>query len=230
LWRERFWYRIRWSIVGDLVFLSVLFVTTWWHVNEMNWHLTGVSDGLRIFSFAIAHIWVLAYTLEPLTVHLLRPHSPEASAPVPAELSEGPLLPILKGTLVALFFVGATTAALLFFNPDFANTRWPWELNPFDARIMAAWPAATAAWAVTMHGMQDWAEVKVGVRSLLLFVLALFVIWLVTFPGFDHTRNNGLTFGAGTGLLSLALLYSYWKQEVARRALRGKAAAPAVAM
>jgi hypothetical protein len=216
LWREKDWYKLRWSMAGDFVFLGVLFVTTWWHITEMNWHLTGVSTGLRIFCLVIAHIWVLAYTFEPLTVHLLRPHLPEANAAIPEELSEGPLLPALKNSLLAFFYIGTGIGALLFFNTDFANQRWPWELNPFDSRIMAAWPSACAAWAFTMHGMKDWAEVKIGVRSLLLFVTGLFVIWILTFPSYDPARHNGLTFGIGTGLLSGALIYAYWKQEAAR--------------
>ena len=98
--------------------------------------------------------------------------------------------------------------------------RWPWELNPFDSRIIAAWPAACAAWCITMYGMKDWAEIKIGVRSILLFVLALFVIWIFTFAGYDPARKNGLTFGIGTAVLSAALIYAYWKQEVARVSLR----------
>jgi hypothetical protein len=226
LWREEDWYRLRWSMTGDLVFLSVLFVATWWHVNEMNWHLTGVSNGLRLFSFVVAHIWILAYTFEPLTVYLLRPREPEANLPPPAERLEGPLLPSLKAALLAYFYVGTGIAALLFLNPDFANTRWPWELNPFDARIMAAWPAACAAWALTMHGMQDWAEVKIGVRSILLFTLALFVIWIFTYPTYDPARNNGLTFGIGTGLLTAGLIYAYVRQEAARRKQAWKTTVP----
>jgi len=104
----------------------------------------------------------------------------------------------------------------LFFNTSFADSRWPWELNPFDARIMAAWPAAVAVWSVTMHGMKDWAEIKIGVRAILLFVLALFVIWVFTFSGYDPTRKNGLVFGVGTGLLSAMLLVAYWKQQAAQ--------------
>ena len=228
LWREKEWFRLRWSMTGDLVFLGVLFVATWWHVDEMNWHLSGVSQGLRLFSFGIAHIWILAYTFEPLTVLLLRPHQPEANAPVPPDASEGPLLPFLKNTLLAYFYVGTGIAALLFLNPDFANTRWPWELNPFDARIMAAWPAACAAWSLTMHEMKDWAEVKIGVRSILLFTLALFIIWMFTYPGYDPARNNGLTFGIGTGILSAALIYSYFRQEIARQKQAWNSNAPTV--
>jgi hypothetical protein len=218
LWREKDWYKLRWSMMGDFTFLGVLFVTTWWHIDEMNWHLVGASDGLRIFSLVIAHVWILAYTFEPLTIFLLEPHEAEAHAEVPAERSEGPILPMTKTALLAFFYIGVGIWALLFFNVDFANMRWPWELNAFDARIMSAWPAAVAVWSVTMVRLKDWAEIKIGVRAILLFVLALFVIWVFTFSGYDPTRNNGLTFGVGTGVLSAMLLYAYWKQQTARPA------------
>lgn len=227
LWREKLWYRLRWSINGDFVFLGVLFVATWWHIGEMNWHLQGVSETLRIFSLIIAHIWVLAYTLEPLTVWLIHPREAAAAEPVEPPYAEGPLLPFLKGTLVAIFFFGTTIWALLFFNTDFANLRWPWELNAFDSRIMSAWPAACAVWAVTMWSMKDWAEVKVGVRALLIFAVALFVIWIFTFPSYDPARINRLTYGLLAGASALALLYAYWRQEQARRTLPAPGQSPA---
>jgi len=217
LWREKDWYPLRWSIKGDFVFLGVLFVATWWHISEFNWHVEGVSEALRIFCLIMAHIWVLAYSFEPLTVWLLEPHEPEAEAPVPAERSEGPLLTPLRGTLLVVFYFGIAIWALLFFNTEFANLRWPWELNPFDSRVMSAWPAACAVWAITMYRMKDWAEVKIGVRALSVFAIALFVIWLFTFQSYDPLRNNRLSYGLLTGAFSLALIYSYWRQEAARR-------------
>jgi hypothetical protein len=216
LWREKDWYKLRWSMIGDFVFLGVLFVATWWHIDEMNWHVLGVSEGLRIFCLVIAHIWVLAYTLEPMIVFQTEPRAAEARTPVPPKLSRGALLPALKNSLLAIFYIGVIIWALLFFNTNFADQRWPWELNAFDARIVSAWPAACAAWALTMYYMKDWAEVKIGVRSLLLLVLALFIIWVFTYAGYDPERNNRLTFGVGTGLLSAGLIYAYWKQEAAR--------------
>ena len=106
LWRDKYWYTVRWSMFGDFAFLSVLFITTWWHIQEMNWNLQGVSSGLRIFSLLITHVWLLAYTFEPLTVFLLHPRDPEANAPVPAELSEGELLQPLKSALMAYVLCG----------------------------------------------------------------------------------------------------------------------------
>lgn len=222
LWRDRNWYTLRWSLFGDYVFLSVLFITTWWHVQEMNWDVQGVSSGLKIFSLVITHVWILAYTFEPLTVFLLHPRDPEAHAPVPETLSQGELLPPLKSALLALFYAGAALWALFFFTPDFANLRWPWELNAFDARIMSAWFAGVAVWSMTMYFMKDWAEVKMGVRAILLFLLALLGVWLFAASKYpiDHTpiaARQGLAYGFTLVFLNLWLLFGYWKQEQAQQ-------------
>jgi len=218
LWRDKYWYTLRWSLKGDYAFLATLFVTTWWHISEMNWDLQGVSDGLRIFSLTIAHVWMLAYTFEPITVFLLHPRDPEADAPLPENLMEGAPLPILKNALLAVFYVSVGFWAVLFFTPEFANTRWPWELNAFDSRIMAAWFAGCAVWSVTMYFMKDWAEIKIGVRSILFFVVGLFAISVIAFPFFElnHTEiasRQAPVFQLATGLMSAWLLYAYWKQE-----------------
>jgi hypothetical protein len=220
LWREKDWYKLRWSIHGDLAFLSVLFITTWWHINEMNWHVTGVDDSLRIFCLILAHVWVLAYSFEPITVYRLTPRGEDkvkAEAPVPASLSEGPILPITKTTLLTLFYVGTGIAAILFFNPEFANTRWPWELNAMDARIMAAFPTGVAVWSITMYFMKDWAEIKIGIRSLSFFIVGLFAVGIFAYATsmFDWSRHNVPTVGLATGVLSAMLLYSHWKQQSA---------------
>ena len=128
----------------------------------------------------------------------------------------------MKNALLAIFYVSAGFWAVLFFTPEFANTRWPWELNAFDSRIMSAWFAGSSVWAITMYFMKDWAEVKMGVRALLLFVLGLFAVSLFAFPQFDlsHTeianRQAGV-FRISTAFMSVWLLYAYWQQEQASK-------------
>jgi len=110
------------------VFLEVPFLATFWHLDQINWKS----------NIWIAHIWVVAYIVEPLTLVLVEPHDAESTVPIPAEASEGPISTWLKRTLAAVFVLGVTGAGFLFINPVSANTRWLWQLDPFDARIMAA--------------------------------------------------------------------------------------------
>jgi hypothetical protein len=207
LWREKTWHRLRWMKWGNFMFLGVLFLATFWHLEEMNWKP----------NIVVAHIWVVAYVVEPLILFLIEPHGAESNAPVPVELSEGPVSGGLKSVLVGIFIVGVTIAALLFINPPFADTRWPWPLDEFDARIMAAWPAACAVWAVTMYFAKDWAEIKMGMQTLIVYAVPLFIVWLITFPQYDPARENGWTYGVATGLAAASLIFFYWRQEAFRR-------------
>ena len=129
---------------------------------------------------------------------------------------------MLRYAFVAIFFAGAALWAMLFFSPEFANSRWPWALNPFDARIMSAWFAGSSVWALTMYFLKDWAEVKVGVRALLFFILGLLAVWALAswrYP-LNSTPTAGrqaITYVASLLVIAGWLLYGYWKQERNRR-------------
>jgi hypothetical protein len=164
---------------------------------------------------------VIAYTFEPLTVFLLHPRDADAHAPVPAEFSEGAIQPVMRNALAATFFLGAAFWAILFIAPAFANTRWPWELNAFDSRILSAWFAGISVWSVTMYFMKDWAEIKVGVRALMLFLIGETVVWYVASSRFplnntEIASQQGVTYGIALTAVSVWYLYAYWKQEQAR--------------
>jgi hypothetical protein len=165
---------------------------------------------------------VFAYTFEPLVIFLIHPRKKEAHEPIPANLSEGEIQPVMRNALGAIFLFGVAFWALLFFSPEFANARWPWELNPFDSRIMSAWFAGSSIWAVTMYFMKDWVEIKLGIRSLLFFILGLLSVWIIASPRYilNHTEiagRQGIAFGLALGVMAVWLLYAYWKQEQARK-------------
>jgi hypothetical protein len=67
-----------------------------------------------------------------------------------------------------------------------------------------------------MYFAKDWAEIKIGVQMLILYVSALFVVWLINFSQFDPGRYNKITLGVATGLVAVLLIFFYWRQEAAR--------------
>lgn len=201
--RTRHWYKLRWVVWGNYTFLGVILLATFWHVAEMNW------EG----NILLAHVWILIYIFEPLVLPFLGPYGEETKAPLPEHLRAGPLLPGLRRVFVALVMVFTTIAGLFIINPEFMTTRWSWPLDPFNARIMAAWPAAVAVWAGTMYFVRDWAEIKMAVQGLILYGAALFAAWIISFPLIDRSRHNVFTYGAIIGVAALLLLYYYWQQE-----------------
>jgi hypothetical protein len=208
LFRESHWHRLRWQVWGNYAFLAVILLATFWHVGEMNWKS----------NIWIAHIWVLAYIIEPLTLPLFEPRGQAAKTPFPEEERQGPIFVGLKRTLLVGFVSGVTLGLLLFINPEFMDTRWPWALTAFDARVMAAFPILAGMWALHGYLAEDWAEIKPGVMGTILFTTALFIIWLYGLPNYDRGRENIVQFGAITGIFALLLGFYYVRQERARRA------------
>ena len=206
LWREKQWARLRWQVKANYIFLLVIALATYWHVDEMNWKT----------NIIVAHIWVLAYTIEPIMLYLLEPRSHESKQALPAALQEGPVMPGLKRVAALGLVVTATLAALLFINPQFMDTRWPWPLDPFNARIMAAFLALSAGWCLEVYFASEWAAVKRAVMGLTIYAASNFGLWLVIFPQLDLTRKNGITFGVAAGLFAVLLGYYYYRQERAR--------------
>jgi len=214
LWRETYWYRLRWQRWGNYAFLAFILLATLWHVDEMNWH----SD------IIVAHIWVIAYIAEPLILPLLEPRRPAGTEPYPAEERKGPVLVGLQRLAAFGLVSSVTVGGLMVMNPVFMDTRWPWALDPFNARIMAAFFALTALWCVTIYLAQDWAEVRMAELGLAIFAVSQFAVWLVNLGQFDPRRENIAAYGIGFGIFAILFIYYYWKQE--RLAASARAAEP----
>lgn len=207
LWREKEWWRLRWQVWGNMGFLAIVFVATFWHLSEMNWTT----------SIILVHIWVVAYSTEPLILWLIEPRGEKANEPISAELREGPISRGLQLTMGIVFVSMFIVSALLFITPEFADTRWPWELDPFNARIAAAFPMLAALWAARVYFMDDWAEAKLGVRGLLVMGSAYIVAYFVYLSRYDFDRANGVVYIVTLVIFTAIIAYFYWRQERARK-------------
>lgn len=208
LWREKYWWRLRWQVWGNLGFLTVVFLTTFWHVHEINWAT----------NIIIAHVWVVAYAVEPLLLIVLEPRGEAASAPLPQDLREGPILPGLNRMLLVLYIFLTTLAGVFLLNPEFAATRWPWELTAFDARIMSAFFVLGALWALRVRYLDDWAEAKLAVRGLIILGLSLLIAYALTVSHYGPTNRE--VYGVIIAVSTLIALYYYWRQEQQKEEFR----------
>jgi hypothetical protein len=215
LWREKSWNRLTWQAWGNYAFLAVVFLATFWHIDEMNWNA----------NIVVAHVWVIAYLVEPLILPLVEPRGADRNPPLLPEDRRGPIFAGLKRVMVAGLVVSVLMVALMLLNPQFLDTRWPWALDPFDARIMAAFFALTAVWSLTVYFAGDWGEVRLTVFGLGIFATAQFLVWLVILPQLDFSRPNIYSYGIGFALFAALLVYYSVRQEMAAR----KASQPGVA-
>jgi hypothetical protein len=196
---ERAWHRVRWVFWGNLVFTGTLLLATFWHIDRFN------------FFFATAHVWLILYIVEPVTMLYLVPRGAGAWTAVPTP--RGALRPAFKWFLVAETALLLMFGLLLVLNPDFADLRWPWALNPLDARIIAAWFLGWSVWAGTMAFARDWDEIRIAARLNLLFCVALIGTIIVFFPLFDFTRVTTPAYIGGVVVLGVGMLFFYWWQR-----------------
>lgn len=200
--RARDWRKLRWTYRGNLAFTGALMLATLWHAEEMNWR------------FLVAHLWIILYTAEPVTMIFMIPRG-AGSEGAPLR-SGGPLSSWLRRLLIFECGVLGLFGAMLIINPVWLDLRWPWDLNPFDARIIAAWFAGWSVWAGSMALAADWDEIRNAAQLNLLFGAAVLVSILGFWREFDFSRTPTLTYGLGALLLTLAMAFLYWRQEQAR--------------
>jgi hypothetical protein len=179
LWREKTWDNLRWQAIANYVFLGIIFLATYWHIDQLNWET----------NILVAHIWILAYTLEPIVLPLWEPKY-DRSAPLPVRLQRGPILFGLRQVALLGLIACVGIGGIAFINPEFLNTRWPWELTAFDARIMAAFFGMMAIWCAQIYKGNDWGAVRHAVYCMILFAASQTVIWAVNVRTLKRVNVN----------------------------------------
>lgn len=195
------WLKLRWIVWGNLVFTGTLLLATYWHADQFNWNPTQTP---------LAHIWIVLYIFEPVTMLYLVPRGIFGVAPSP---TGGSLHRVTKGFLILLTGLLLMNGLLLVINPEFAAARWPWELNPLDARMVAAWFLGWAIWAGTMAFARDWDEIRVASLLLMLTGVALFVTVLVFRDDLLPGRGTVIGYGGFLAVATLVMAALYLVQE-----------------
>jgi hypothetical protein len=199
--RQPDWVRLRWIVWGNLTFTGTLLLATYWHVDEFTWPQ---------FLPPTAHIWIILYIFEPVTMLYLIPRGILRAA---APETGGPLHPLFRKFLVLVTGLLLMHGLLLVINPEFAATRWPWELNPLDARMIAAWFLGWSAWAGTMAFARDWDEIRIPARLFVLNGIALAATILVFRDEFLPDRTTISSYVGGVILLTLIMAGFHVLQE-----------------
>lgn len=199
---EPMWTRVRWIFWGNLVFTGTLLLATFWHLDRFTWSVPTV------------HVWILLYISEPIAMLYLVPRGAARDAPVTTP--RGPVRTGLRVLLVVKAATLLTFGLLLVLNPEFADLRWPWPLNPLDARIMAAWLLGWATWAGTLAFARDWDEVRLAAALNILFGVVLLAASLIFRDQLDFSRVTAPAFLIMVAALTVSMIFFYWRQEQAR--------------
>ena len=200
------WLRLRWLFWGNLAFTGTLLLATYWHIEEFHW-----NPSQTIW----AHVWLILYIYEPVTMLYM---IPKGVRNIPSPAIGGPIVRLFRLFLIALVGLLLTNGLTLIINPAFADTRWPWELNPLDARIIAAWFMGWAVWVATMAFATDWDEIRLPAALFVLNGVALIGTFLVFGEQF---RPIGTSTAYQNGTIALTALMAGFLayQEYRRRRL-----------
>lgn len=198
---EPSWLRLRWIVWGNLVFTGVLLFATYWHAGEFHWNP---------FQTPLAHIWIVLYIFEPVVMLYL---IPPGTLSAPSLTSGGPVLPWFKRFLVLVAALLLMNGLLIFVNPEFAASRWPWELNPLDGRMVSAWFLGWAAWCGTMAFARDWDEIRTAARLFILNGVALLTVTVVFRDEFIPGRGTAMGFAFGLAVMTGVMTVFHVLQE-----------------
>ena len=165
----------------------------------------------------------MLYIFEPVVmIYLLPPGILRALAPA----TGGPILQPFRWFLVLVTGLLLMFGLLLLLNPEFAATRWPWELNGLDARIVAAWALGWAVWCGTMAFATDWDEIRTAARLFVLLGIALTIVSVLFRDEFLPERGSAVAFTIVIAGLTILMAGFHWLQERRRPTpeLNGRAA------
>ena len=193
------WFKVRWLFWGNLVFTGTLLVATFWHADQMRW------------GSVIGHAWLFLYVTEPVAlIYLAIGRSFTERAPA----TGGPLGRWFVRFLMFGAGVLAMFGLLLLINPEFAAARWPWPLDPFDARIASAWMLGWAVWTGTMAFARDWDEIRIAAGLGIVNGVAIMGASLASLGLFDSPRAPA--YFVAVAVLTAGMAFFYWRQERAR--------------
>lgn len=216
--REPNWFRLRWLFWGNLVFTGTLLLATYWHIDEFLW-----VNPFRGSPFA--HIWIVLYIVEPVTLLYLVPRGVlRAEAPA----TGGPVARIFRRFLIGVTALLLMHGLLLVGNPEFAANRWPWELNPLDARMIAAWFLGWSAWCGTMAFARDWDEIRLPAALFVVNGVALLAVAAVFRDEFRPGLTTTSSYVGGIAVLTAVMALGFVLQERRRPKVEGEVAAQAM--
>jgi hypothetical protein len=205
---ERSWLKVRWIVWGNLAFTGTLLAATYWHLDQFHWDVHQTWFG---------HIWIVLYIFEPVTMLYLLPRG---ILRAPAISTGGPIHPVFRSFLVLVTGLLLMHGLLLLANPDFLvqRERWPWELNPLDARIVAAWFLGWSVWTGTIAWAADWDEVERAAQLFILCGVALFVAGILSLDAYYQDRGTLKGYFGGLAVMSGGMFIGLLWQRVHRPA------------
>lgn len=133
---------------------------------------------------------------------------------MPAEVDQGELNPRVRSDLrlfmLVEIFILAPTGTALFFATEFAQSIWPWELTPFNARFIGGFYLAAALAAALVLILGRWAPARILTTLAFLFTGLVLLVSIGHVDRFDFGRPLTWLWFMLYGLIPAYTGYALW--------------------
>ncbi len=161
--RERTWANSRIAVPAVLLFTTLTLMVTLLHLDRF--HFASPSLHTRAGTWA----WLLVYAVVPVLLGLLLLR--QRTVPGSDLPRRAPLPVWIRAVLTLQAIVMIPLGLALLVAPLTAAPLWPWALTPLTGRAIGAWLTSLGVAAAHSVWENDWARVRVAVRSYLVLSL-----------------------------------------------------------
>jgi hypothetical protein len=198
--------RWHWVQVGFLpvtTFATLMGIATILHWDRFN------HGSLSFFA------WAGLYFTTPFIVFLLWLHN-RSTDPGPTDTSPDRLVPHLVRLVIGI--VGGLTvltSIVLFLQPGFMISTWPWQLTPLTARVMGALFALTGVGELTIALDERWSAVCIPLQSQMIGIALIALAIVFSWSNFHQANPMTWVFIASILFLLVAspLLYIWMERR-----------------
>ena len=133
--RDPVWAHSRVPVLTIFVFVVLTLTATLLHINRM--HFDDDFGGLDLLARAAAWFWLAVYIVVPVAMAILIVVQERAPGDDPPPRHPVPV--VLRIALAVESAALLVVGALIYIRPTSVTSVWPWPMQPFTARIVAAW-------------------------------------------------------------------------------------------
>ena len=221
------------AYLGGIYFFSRVIPAKQWHLVKLGFlpvtafaSLLGIATILHWDRFNHSHIsfyvWAILYFTTPFLVFAvwLRNRKTDSGIPEPNELIIHPMIRLLVG------IIGLITLAvslLLFLQPLFMISIWPWLLTPLTARVVGAMFALPGIVGLGIATEKRWSAARIILEAQGLSIAMILIAAAFSWSDFDQSNPLTWLFVGGLGFMLVAIVALYIGCEIHRRNVVGSA-------
>ena len=197
------WHWVKVGFLPVTTFATLMGIATILHWDRFN------------HSYLAFFAWVGLYFTTPFIVFLLWLRNRSAD-PGPTDTSPNLLVPnVVRLVIGVVGSLTLLTSIVLFLQPGFMISTWPWQLTPLTARVMGALFALTGVGELTIALDVRWSAVRIALQSQMIGIALIALAIALSWSNFHQANPMTWVFIASVLFLLVAspLLYIWMERR-----------------